>query len=145
MAMSIRADNLYVGFVFSVSIGPRVVAGFNEVSGLVVESEVESLREGGVNDFEHQLVGPTKYSSRLVLKRGLGDPQDLWQWYLLVLNGQIARQPLTIFLNGTRGLHGLHWTFIDACPVKWTGPEMHANTSAVAFESIEVVHRGVHK
>jgi phage tail-like protein len=145
MAVTISADDLYVGFVFTVTIGPRVVAGFNEVSGLAVESEVESLREGGVNDFEHQLVGPTKYSSRLVLKRGLGDPQDLWRWYLQILHGAITRQPLTIYLNGTRGLPGLHWTFMDACPVKWTGPEMHASTSAVAFETIEVVHRGVRK
>jgi len=145
MALTISADDLYVGFVFSVSIGPRLVAGFNEVSGLAIESEVETLREGGVNDFEHQLPGPTKYASRLVLKRGLGDPQDLWQWYLQILNGQIARQQLTIFLNGTRGLPGLQWTFADACPVRWTGPEMRAGTSAVAFESIDVVHRGVRK
>jgi phage tail-like protein len=143
MGEAISADDLYVAFVFSVAIGPRMVAGFSEVSGLAVESEVESLREGGVNEFEHQLVGPTRYASRLVLKRGLGDPQDLWMWYRQVLNGQIARQDVTIYLNGTRSRPGLQWTLTDACPVKWTGPELRASTSAVAFETIEIVHRGV--
>jgi phage tail-like protein len=143
MSTAISADDLYVSFVFSLAIGQRMLAGFNDVSGLVVESEVETLREGGVNGFEHQLVGPTHYTSRLVLKRGLGDPQDLWMWYLKILGGKIDRQDVTVYLNGTRGLAGLQWTFSDACPVKWTGPELHSNTSAIAFESIEIVHRGV--
>ena len=35
------------------------------------------------------------------------------------------------------------WTFKQACPVKWTGPTLQAGTSAVAFESIELIHRGL--
>jgi len=143
MAVAVNVNNLYVAFVFTVAIGPRVIAGFNEVSGLAVETEIETLREGGVNDYEHQLIGPSKYSTRLTLKRGLGDPRDLWKWYADVLHGQIRRQDVTIFLNGIDRQPDLQWTFAEACPVKWTGPELRASNSAVAFEAIELVHRGV--
>jgi len=42
----------------------------------------------------------------------------------------------------TDGQQKMAWTFKEACPVKWSGPELHAATSAVGFESIELVHKG---
>ena len=36
------------------------------------------------------------------------------------------------------------WVFRDACPVKWSGPEFRAGTAEVAFESIELVHKGLY-
>jgi phage tail-like protein len=35
------------------------------------------------------------------------------------------------------------WNFKEAFPVKWVGPAFHGDQSAVAFESIELVHRGL--
>jgi hypothetical protein len=29
------------------------------------------------------------------------------------------------------------------CPVKWTGPKFHAGTAEVAFETIELIHKGL--
>jgi phage tail-like protein len=133
----------FSAFRFSVEIEQHEVAGFSEVSGLVFEIEVKTLREGGVNDHDWQLAGPSKYPSRLVLKRGLGDLEYLWAWYLDVAQGRIARREIAIYLNDVEGTRQRSWRFREACPVKWTGPELRANTSAVAFESIEVVHRGL--
>ena len=150
MASATSTNYPYVAFMYSVELkldasghgDSDVVAGFNEVSGLAVEIDLETFREGGENRFEHQLAGPAKYPSRLVLKRGLGDSQLLWSWYLKVLGGQIERRNVTVVLNDP--MHAdRSWTFFAACPVKWTGPELHASTSAVAFESLELVHRGV--
>ncbi|CDY75457.1 FIG01123047: hypothetical protein [Caballeronia glathei] len=144
MAISVSdADRLYLGFAFSVAIRQRVVAGFSEVSGLVIETEVETFREGGVNDCERQLAGPTKFPTRLVLKRGMGDLRHLWDWYLGVTQGRIERRDVTIVINDRQGNAGLKWVFREACPVKWTGPELRAASSAIAFEAIDLVHRGV--
>jgi len=144
MSLDVRgADNLYLDFAFSVSIKQVVVAGFSEVSGLVVETEVETFREGGVNDCEHQIAGPSKYPSRLVLKRGIGDLTYLWDWYVGVTRGVIDRRDVTIEMYDHQGNPGLTWVFAKACPVKWTGPELRASTSAVAFEALDLVHRGV--
>jgi len=35
------------------------------------------------------------------------------------------------------------WSFKDACPVKWTGPDLRASNSAVGFETIELIHKGL--
>jgi phage tail-like protein len=143
--MAARASpyDFYPAFAYSVAISQRVVAGFNEVSGLMVETEVETFREGGLNGCERQLPGPSKFPSRLVLKRGIGDLSYFWQWYLGVTKGQIERRDVTIVMNDADGTPGFNWLFREACPVKWTGPELRANNSAIAFEAIELIHRGV--
>ena len=138
----------FMSFQFTVSVdtknGTRVVGGFTDVSGLTAETEVETLRVGGLNNAELTLPGPTKFPSRLTLKRGLGDAAMLWKWYLDILGGAIKRENVTIKLSSPDGQQHSAWTFSEACPVKWIGPELHAGTSAVAFESIELVHKGFH-
>jgi hypothetical protein len=37
------------------------------------------------------------------------------------------------------------WDFRDAYPVKWSGPELKADSGTVAVESVELVHRGLSK
>jgi len=135
-----------MAFQFTVSVGTRngtqVIGGFSDVSGLTAETEVETLRVGGLNNAEVMLPGPTKFPSRLILKRGLGDPAMLWNWYLKIIGGAIKREDVTVELRSSDGQQQSAWTFSEACPVKWIGPELHAGTSAVAFESIELVHKG---
>jgi len=136
----------YTAFRFLVSFDAddhTVIGGFSDVSGLAAESEVETFREGGVNGCERQLAGATKFSSRIVLKRGMADQLHLWRWYVDVMQGAIRRRDVRIVVLPDHGEQGLRWTFLQACPVKWTGPELHATTSAVAFESIELVHKGL--
>ena len=135
-----------MSFQFTVTVGTRngtqVIGGFSDVTGLDAETEVESIRAGGLNTAEVMLPGPTKFPSRLVLKRGLGHPALLWNWYLNILRGAIKREDVTIALQSSDKQQKTSWTFMEACPVKWIGPELHAGTSAVAFESVELVHRG---
>jgi len=120
-----------------------VIGGFSDVSGLAAETEVETLREGGFNLAELQLAGATKFSSRLVLKRGMADQDHLWAWYRQIMTGEIRRRDVCIKVQSVDGGSSMPWTFRRACPVKWTGPELHAAASAVAFESIELVHQGL--
>lgn len=138
-----RPPDPYAAFRFSIEVDESEVGGFNEVSGLVYETEIQTLREGGVNTHEHQLPGPSKFPSRLVLKRGLGNNKFLWEWYRLVSEGQIKRRAVTIKLNDENGQTVMSWRFKEACPVKWTGPDFRASNSAIAFESLELVHRGL--
>ncbi|SEL11923.1 phage tail protein [Nitrosovibrio tenuis] len=141
----------YSAFRFTILIGEQDRGGFNEVSGLVFETEVQTLRAGGINDYELQLPGPLKFPSRLVLKRGLGDVAYLWDWYRQVSQGEIIRKNIDIKLNNNLGQDTDErtgkkmpsWRFKEACPVKWTGPELRASNSAIAFESLELVHRGL--
>ncbi|HEY2727542.1 MAG TPA: phage tail protein, partial [Parafilimonas sp.] len=58
---------------------------FQEVSGLSVEVETETLLEGGENRFEYKLPKRAKYPN-LVLKRGLLTNTALLNWFKSAMN-----------------------------------------------------------
>jgi phage tail-like protein len=135
----------YLSFRFKVTIDEVDVAGFNEVTGLTFETQVESFREGGFNAHERQLLGPTKCPEKLILKRGLSG-NELWLWYKDVLAGKLARkEQLTITMRDYSGadVQEWEWVFMNVCPVKWTGPQFRAGTAEIAFETIELIHKGL--
>lgn len=103
---------------------------------------MERFWEGGINTSEQQLAGPTKFPSKLILKRGLADEDTLWSWYRKVVSGNVERKGIAVVLLDSSGEEKWRWSFREACPVKWTGPQLRANQSEVAFESIELIHKG---
>lgn len=135
----------YLSFNFLVEIEGLVVGGFSEVTGLQIETVVETYREGGLNDYEHKLPGPTRYPANLVLKHGLTDIETLWKWHQDVTQGKIERKNGTIYLLDNLRLPAMWWNFNDAFPVKWSGPDFRAEAGAVAVETVELVHRGISK
>lgn len=139
--LGVRADPYQV-FNFLIEIEGLLTGGFSECSGLQVETEFLDYREGGVNEYVHRFAGPTKYPP-LVLKHGLTQIDSLWSWHQEVVNGEIHRRNGTIYLLDKDGAQAMWWNFKEAFPYKWTGPEFRANSSEVAFESIELAHRGL--
>jgi len=132
----------YLACCFVVAFQGPPVGGFSECSGLQVETEFYDYREGGVNGFVHRFAGPTKYPP-LVLKQGLISINWLSAWHQMVALGAIVRLNGSIFLRDKQRRDVMGWDFIEAIPVKWTGPELRAESAAVAFESIELAHRGL--
>lgn len=118
-----------------------IVAGFAEVSGLTVETEIEEYREGGVNDFVHKLVKGTRHVP-IVLKRGLLDNDVLWKWHREVVQGNIVRRSGSIILFNESFDEHRRWSFEDAYPIKWVGPDLNATSSEVAIEQLELAHNG---
>ena len=133
----------YISFRFRVEIDSLEAAGFHEVTGLTFETDVETFREGGENFYEQQLPGATKYPSKLVLKRGLADA-EVWTWYEDVMYGFIERKDVSILLlDPSCDEESWRWLFLDACLVKWTGPVFRAGSAEVAFETVELIHKGL--
>ncbi len=141
MATNKRGDP-YLNFNFLVELEGLVVGGFNDVTGLQSEIEVNDYREGGMNDYIHRLAGPARYPSNLILKHGLTDDATLWLWHRDVRRGIIARRNVTIMLRDTSGLPVYSWVLERAYPVRWVGPELKADSSTVAIETLELVHCG---
>jgi phage tail-like protein len=133
----------YLGYNFSVQVGGEEVAAFSEVTGLEAEIEIQEYREGGVNEYTHKLAGPVRYTSNLVLKRGISDSRGLWSWYCDVMRGEIQRKSISIVLMNSASEQKVKWDFQNAYPVKWTGVNLRASASEVAIESIELVHDGL--
>ena len=44
---------------------------------------------------------------------------------------------------GPDGKEVRSWSFIDAFPIKWTGPNLNAGSNQVATETLEIVHAGL--
>ncbi|MEW6211588.1 MAG: phage tail protein [Acidobacteriota bacterium] len=139
--LGIRADPYQV-FNFMVEIEGILAGGFSECSGLQVETETLDYREGGLNEYVHRFAGPTKYPP-LILKHGLTQIDGLWSWHQDVVAGKIKRRNGTIYLLNKQRLPVMWWDFKEAFPVKWTGPELNANSGNVAVESVELAHRGL--
>lgn len=132
----------YFSFRFRIVIEGIIEGGFTELSGLQVTTQTEDYREGGVNDFVHKLVKETTFNN-LVLKKGLADSTTLWRWHRDVVAGKVKRAPITIIMLKDRFDTVAHtWSFKDAYPVKWSGPDFKADGSAVAFETLELAHHG---
>lgn len=143
-AGGVRADP-YGAFNFWVEIESLIVGGFTEVTGLLIETETLSYREGGLNGYVHQLPGPTRYPQNLILKHGLSVIDTLWPWYQEVMSGRITRRNGTIFLLHQSGVPVMAWHFVDAYPIRWNGPDLRAGGSDIAFEALELAHRGIVK
>jgi phage tail-like protein len=139
--LGVRADP-YQAFNFLVEIEGILAGGFSECSGLQVETEFFDYREGGVNEYVHRFAGPTKYPP-LILKHGLTLIEGLWAWHQDVTQRTIKRKNGTIYLLNKKRIPVIWWDFKEAFPVKWTGPDLRADSGNVAFESIELAHRGL--
>lgn len=141
--LGVRLDP-YQSFNFFVEIAGIICGGFTECSGLQVETETFEYREGGVNEYMHRFAGATKYPP-LILKHGLTPMDGLWAWHQNVTQNVIERKNGTIYLLNKQHVPVMWWDFKDAFPVKWTGPELRAENGSIAFESIELVHKGLSK
>lgn len=142
-----RKPDPYAIFNFVVEINSIEVGGFSEVSGLQAETEYESIREGGVNDYEHKLARITKYPN-LTLKRGIIDANELWQWHQNIINGSVERKTITVTLmDSAKELKNREskwaWVFDCAYPVKWSISDLNTTSNTVALETVEFAHNGI--
>jgi phage tail-like protein len=139
--LGVRSDP-YQACNFLVEIEGILAGGFSECSGLQVETETVEHREGGNNDYVHRFAGPTKYPP-LILKHGITQIDGLWNWHQDVTQGTINRKNGTIYLLDKSHIPVMYWNFKEAFPVKYTGPDFRADSASVAFESVELAHRGL--
>lgn len=118
--------------------------GFTEISGLGIEIETVSFREGSSpDDSERKIPGLRKFSN-VTLKRGLvkGD-NDFFDWINTKQNGNIEKRDLVISLLDEQHQPAVTWKVKNAFPVKYAGPVLSANNSEIAIESLEIAHEGI--
>lgn len=133
----------YRAFRFRIEIQGLVQGGFRSVGGIERQTTVEPYREGGVNDFEHQLVVKTT-SPPLTLQQGLVET-TLWDWHQDVVAGSVTRRDVTIELLDETGREAWRWVCRSAFPAKWSGADLDAVSGAIATESVELVHHGIRR
>jgi phage tail-like protein len=114
---------------------------FTHCSGLELQVEVLEYAEGGNNEFVHQLPGRIRYPN-LVLTRGLTNEDAVFKWFSATRTKAELKEVTITFQNQMQ--HPIRtFTFADAFPVRWTGPQSEAGTATVALETLEIAHGGL--
>ena len=146
MAQTGQRIDPYGSFDFLVEIDGIVRASFQEAGGLDSAIDVTEYREGGDNQTMRKLPGKTKYSN-ITLKWGTTDDAGLFNWHQQWVKGDPAakRKNGSIILLDRQGNEKLRWNFVQAWPVKWTGPSFNAKGNDIAIESLELAHEGIEK
>lgn len=114
---------------------------FQSVSGLTVEYDMESFKEGGENRFEHKLPVRTKYSD-LVLKRGLLTDSKVVDWcFNAFRNREFKPTDVTVILLNEEGEPLKSWKVVRAWPKKWTISDFNSTSNEVVVETLELSYR----
>jgi phage tail-like protein len=134
----------YGDFNFLVEIDGITRAAFQQCSGFDSTIDITEYREGGENTTLRKLPGLTRYSN-IVLKWGLTDDRQLYDWHREAIKGNVVRKNGSIVLLDRRGDEKMRWNFVRAWPSKWDGPDFNAEGKEVAIETMELAHEGVER
>jgi len=130
----------YYKVEFSISKDKNDVR-FQSVSGLSVEYDYESFKEGGENRFEHKLPIRTKYSD-MVLKRGMLTDSTVLKWFLDAFRERTFKPTdINVILMSEKSQPLRTWKVAHAIPKKWLISDLNANESAIVIETLELTYR----
>lgn len=136
-----------VGFHFKVEfmgIGNSNDSRFQSVSGLNMEYDIETFKEGGENRFEHKLPGRSKFAD-LSLKRGMLKDSEVIRWVLGILRDRdfINFKPAIVQVSLLNEKHEplRIWEFIDAWPKKWSVSDLNAQENSVVIETLDLAFK----
>lgn len=132
------------GFYYRVEFGiskDKNDVRFQSVSGLSVEYDYESLKEGGENRFEHKLPVRTKYTD-MVLKRGMLTDSEVIKWFLEAFRDRKFKpSDISVILMNEKSETLRTWNVVHAIPKKWTVSDLNANESSLVIETLELSYR----
>jgi phage tail-like protein len=133
-----------LSFYYSVKFGiseEKNDARFQSVSGLSVEYDYETFKEGGENRFEHKLPVRTKYAD-LVLKRGMLIDSAVLKWFLDAFNNRVFQPTdISVVLMNEKSQPLRTWNVVHAIPKKWLVSDLNANENAIVIETLELTYR----
>ncbi|MGQ9683353.1 MAG: phage tail protein [Anaerolineae bacterium] len=135
-----------VSFQYRVDISGRVKGYFTECSGLGSEHEV--IEHKIVDENGHEIVrkvpGRLKWEN-IVLKRGITDSMDVWDWRKKVEDGKVeeARTNGSIIMLDQHFQEVARWNFENAWPVKVSGPQMKSDSNEIGIEELTIAHEGL--
>ena len=140
--MAIR-DNPYGGFNVLVDLGDGsgdVAGGFRTVRGIGTSLDVITYRNGDDRSGAPRQLPGLRHYSRVVLSRGVVGDLRLWQW---ASQEPPDKRTVVITLLDERREPVLRFVLLDAFPTRWEGPDLDAQASDVAVETLELCYDGL--
>lgn len=112
---------------------------FSELDGLEMTMEPKTVREGGNNTQQVNLVGPISYSN-LTLKRGMTSNLDLWLWFAAA-SGNAARSTRAsgvVLMRDSSGQNRVRFKLFGCLPIKIKAPTLNAKEGDIAIEEMQL-------
>jgi phage tail-like protein len=129
----------YRAYNFKLIIQGVTEGHFTQCTGLGVKVEAIKYREAGNNQVVRRIPGRVEYDD-VILRYGLSDSRDLWDWLMTAVNGEVERKNVSIAMLGPEGSEEvLRWDLINAWPSQWRGAPLDALSHEMAIESLVLV------
>ena len=130
-------------FVFELEIDGVAVANFLECSGIKTSTQVFELEEGGLNHRVHKLPGQSRWEN-ITLRYGVTSDTSLLSWRNEILDdGFKARRNGAIIVKNNAMEEVRRYSFVNAWPVAYEGPQFSSQGAELAIEMIEIAHHGI--
>ena len=125
-------------FRFIVEVSGITQGVFTDCTLPNIEWETQEIKEGGLNTYTHQLPGRRK-GTKITLKKGLVR-DELLEWYSDMMSERFEGVRKTVDITLFDSEHGpvIKWSCEKAYPVKWTGPDLKTQDSAIATQTLEL-------
>ena len=130
-----------VAVCYVVKIDDESLGAFSGCDGLGCEFVMEQREEGGNNGFVWQLPTRIKYSNIKLSRPVTADSAKITRW-IAGMAGGIQRKTATIEARTLEGTVIARWSMVGVVPVRWTGPQLSADSPKVATETLELAHHG---
>ncbi len=144
--MGLERKDPLVSFQYAVEIQGNVAGYFTECTGLGSEHEVieHKVVDSKGNDVIQKIPGRLKWED-ITLKRGITDSMDIWDWRKKVEDGNVdeARANGSIVMMDQHLNPVARWDFVNAWPVKVTGPTMKSDSNEIGIEELTITHEGL--
>jgi phage tail-like protein len=128
----------YRNFNFLVEIEGLQSSSFSEVVLPSSTVDVVEYREGAdVRSSARKLPGRVRYSN-LVLRRGVTQSDDLWNWFQAVRDGATSRRSGAVVLLETDRTAVRRWVFQDAWPCRYDVSPLAGQGGETVIETLEL-------
>jgi len=129
--------SLTPGFRFVVNVNGAPIGAFTECTLPAFDMEAETVKEGGLNTYVHQLPGQRR-PVKLTLKNGVGVAKPLMAIYQMAMRERHTRMVVTVTLLNSLFMPLLVLHILDACLLRWEGPQLRSGENTVAIETFEL-------
>ena len=127
-------------FYYRVTIGGDDSHAFSEVSGLSIEYETITYRDGLSHQDGVKHMPGLNSPVNLTLQKGIVRQDSyLLNWINTVQLNTVEKRDVRIDLLDESGAAVVSWTAMDAFPKKLDAPSFNATSNEVAIESLELM------
>ncbi len=129
---------------FGIEFQGQISGAFRECAGLGSENEVVEYKASGpgAKQVTKKVPGRLKWNN-ITLKRGITQNPELVTWLVATEVGDVERRTVSIVLLDELRQEAVRWNLREAWASKWMGPDLKANASEMAIETLEITHEGL--